>query len=67
MLVEKSLTDADIKKMIDTLLKKTAGKTDDGSKSINKMVYDMAGVDYDELSQAQVGYLMKTTAALSGK
>ena len=65
MINEKTLSDADIKKMITTILSKTSGNDDPTSKSINKMVTSMQGKD--SLSPEQVGFLMKTMGALSGK
>lgn len=70
VLTEATMKTKDIGKMIDTIMDKTAGAKSGDGKEINKMANDMNAQYFDkqqDLSPKQVGWLMKTMKALSGK
>ncbi len=63
-LQEKTLSDADIKKMLDTIISKTKDAKEGSGKNMNKMATDMKSLD--SLSPAQCGWAMKSMKVLAG-
>jgi len=64
---EKSLSDSDVKNMLNTIINKTKAGSGNSSKDIYKMAMSMLKKSEDGLSPEQVGWAMKTMKVLSGK